>query len=207
MVIGRTGSGKSALLLSLSGNLIRNSGDLFGDGSATAFSDQVAWIQHKTLRENILFGKPFNERWYNNVISACALLPDIKILPAGDETELGEQGVNLSGGQKARIALARAVYSQADVVLLDDVLAAVDAEVAEHIMNKCILGLLKGKCVILATNNLNFLNHADQIICLQEGKMVFNGNLDELQRTELDLSAFTKDEVANDDVEEGEEDL
>jgi len=201
MVIGRTGSGKSALLLSLSGNLIRNSGDLFGDGSATAFSDQVAWIQHKTLRENILFGKAFNERWYNKVISACALLPDIKILPAGDQTELGEQGVNLSGGQKARIALARAVYSQADVFLLDDVLAAVDAEVAEHIMNNCILGLLKGKCVILATNNLNYLSHADQILCLQEGSMVFRGKLVELQQTKLDLSEFTKGHMSN-EVEE-----
>jgi len=205
MVIGKTGSGKSALLYALSGNMIRGSGELYGDGSSTALSDQIAWIQHMTLRDNVLFGKAFDERWYDQVIDACALRPDLKILPAGDETELGEQGVNLSGGQKARIALARAVYSKADVVLLDDVLAAVDAEVAEHIMHNCILGLLKGKCVILATNNLHFLSHADQIVCLQEGNMVFNGNLSELQETTLDLSEFTKTDVARKSEDEKDE--
>jgi len=205
MVIGKTGSGKSALLYALSGNMIRGSGEMYGDGSSTALSDQVAWIQHMTLRDNVLFGKQFDASWYNQVIDACALLPDLEILPAGDETELGEQGVNLSGGQKARIALARAVYSKANVVLLDDILAAVDAEVAEYIMNNCILGLLKDKCVILATNNLNFLSHADQIICLQKGTMVFNGNLTELQKMQWDLSQFTKTVVAEKGDDEKDE--
>lgn len=104
------------------------------------------------MRDNILFGKPFDAEWYKSVVKNCSLLPDFKEMDKGDETEIGEKGINISGGQKARICLARAVYSRAEIYLLDDPLSAVDSKVAKNIFNNCIQGLLKDKTVILVTH-------------------------------------------------------
>jgi ABC-type multidrug transport system fused ATPase/permease subunit len=113
----------------------------------------VVWLQHATIKDNILFGSPFNEKLYKETIRCCALLRDLEILEFGDETEIGEKGVNLSGGQKARISLARAIYSNVTILLLDDPLSAVDAPTAKFLMEEAICGrLVKGRTVILVTH-------------------------------------------------------
>ena len=145
-VVGKVGTGKSSLLSSVLGEIKKVNGEVFKKGSV-AYVSQEAWIQNSTLRDNVLFGKIYNKENYNGVIQACALETDFNILPGGDMTEIGEKGINLSGGQKQRISLARAVYNNADIYLLDDPLSAVDANVAKHIFDHVVGagGLLKNK--------------------------------------------------------------
>ncbi|KFR10532.1 Multidrug resistance-associated protein 7 [Opisthocomus hoazin] len=176
-VVGKVGSGKSSLLAAVTGELIKQSGRVYvcdlehGFGLAT----QEPWIQFTTVRENILFGREYDARLYEEVVEACALSEDLNILPAGDQTEVGENGVMLSGGQKARIALARAVYQEKELYLLDDPLAAVDADVANHLMRKCILGVLKHKTRILCTHRTEFLEKADALLLIDNGRIVKTG--------------------------------
>lgn len=134
-VVGRVGCGKSSLLSALLGEMQKLRGKVSVHGKL-AYVPQQAWIQNLPLRDNILFGKPFDKDLYEAVIDACALGPDLAILPHGDLTEIGEKGINLSGGQKARVSLARAVYQNYDVYLLDDPLSAVDSHVGKHIFEK-----------------------------------------------------------------------
>nr|XP_009486161.1 PREDICTED: multidrug resistance-associated protein 7 [Pelecanus crispus] len=176
-VVGKVGSGKSSLLAAITGELIKQGGRVCvcdleqGFGLAT----QEPWIQFTTVRENILFGREYDARLYEEVVEACALSEDLNILPAGDQTEVGENGVTLSGGQKARIALARAVYQEKELYLLDDPLAAVDADVANHLMRKCILGVLKDKTRILCTHRTEFLEKADALLLIDNGRIVKTG--------------------------------
>uniref|UniRef100_A0A8B9P5N0 ATP-binding cassette, sub-family C (CFTR/MRP), member 10 n=1 Tax=Apteryx owenii TaxID=8824 RepID=A0A8B9P5N0_APTOW len=176
-VVGKVGSGKSSLLAAITGELIKQGGQVYvcdleqGFGLAT----QEPWIQFTSVRENILFGKEYDARLYEKVVEACALSKDLDILPAGDQTEVGENGVTLSGGQKARIALARAVYQEKELYLLDDPLAAVDADVANHLMQKCILGVLKHKTRILCTHRTEFLEKADALLLMDNGRIVRTG--------------------------------
>jgi len=177
MVVGRTGCGKSALLGAILGELEAEDGAKRSIPSfGVAYASQVPWICNATVRENIIFGNDFNKPWYEEVIEACALKPDFKVLGAGDQTEIGENGVNLSGGQKQRIALARAVYSNCGVYLLDDTLSAVDAHVGRHIFEKCIRGILKDKTVVLVTHNLHYLAAADQVILIENGHVIHSGS-------------------------------
>ena len=127
-VVGSVGSGKSSLISALLGEMEKHSGTVNVDGTI-AYVSQIPWIQNATLMDNILFGKPFDKEFYDKVVYACALSSDLSMLPAGDQTEIGEKGINLSGGQKQRVALARAVYSEADIYILDDPLSAVDSHV------------------------------------------------------------------------------
>uniref|UniRef100_A0A8B9CNP0 ATP-binding cassette sub-family C member 10 n=1 Tax=Anser brachyrhynchus TaxID=132585 RepID=A0A8B9CNP0_9AVES len=176
-VVGKVGSGKSSLLAAITGELIKQGGQVYvcdleqGFGLAT----QEPWIQFATVRENILFGRDYDARLYEEVVEACALSEDLNILPAGDQTEVGENGVTLSGGQKARIALARAVYQEKELYLLDDPLAAVDADVANHLMRKCILGVLQHKTRILCTHRTEFLEKADALLLMDNGRIVETG--------------------------------
>ncbi|NXO03084.1 MRP7 protein, partial [Rhinopomastus cyanomelas] len=176
-IVGKVGSGKSSLLAAITGDLIKQGGQVYvcdleqGFGLAT----QEPWIQFTTVRENILFGREYDARLYKEVLEACALSEDLNILPAGDQTEVGENGVTLSGGQKARIALARAVYQDKEFYLLDDPLAAVDADVANHLMQKCILGILKQKTRILCTHRTEFLWQADALLLIDNGRIVKRG--------------------------------
>ncbi|XP_033736231.1 multidrug resistance-associated protein 7-like isoform X2 [Pecten maximus] len=170
-VIGKVGSGKSSLLHAVLAEMCCEEGQvsLRDIHSGFALVAQEAWIQHATIRENILFGRPFNTKKYESVLEAAALNMDLRMLPAGDRTEVGENGVTLSGGQKARVSLARALYQDKDVYLLDDPLAAVDAHVAQHLYDRCIMGLLRNKTRILCTHHTKFLGKADLVIVMDDG--------------------------------------
>ncbi|KAJ7321461.1 Multidrug resistance-associated protein 7 [Desmophyllum pertusum] len=176
-VIGKVGSGKSSLLAAITAEMGKRLGEVFIRKLERGFglAAQEPWIQHGTVKENILFGKPFDVEKYNAVIYACALVEDLQILPAGDETEIGENGVTLSGGQKARVALARAVYQDKEIYLLDDPLAAVDAHVAAHLFHHCIMGLLQTKTRILCTHHTHFLSAADLVVVMEHGAVVLTG--------------------------------
>lgn len=147
-VLGKVGSGKSSLISGLLGEMhkLNPKGKVSINGS-TAYVPQQAWIQNATLRNNILFHGEYDQELYEHIIEACALKPDLAIMPAGDATEIGEKGINLSGGQKQRISLARALYSRADIYMLDDPLSAVDSHVGKHIFDQVIgpKGFLKDK--------------------------------------------------------------
>ncbi|KAI5862830.1 ATP-binding cassette transporter protein YOR1-like protein [Durotheca rogersii] len=169
-VIGTVGCGKSSLLAALAGDMRKTSGKVVL-GASRAFCPQYAWIQNTSVRNNILFGKEMNREWYKKVVKACALQADIDMLPNGDATEIGERGITISGGQKQRLNIARAIYFDADIVLLDDPLSAVDAHVGRHIMDNAIMGLLKDKCRILATHQLWVLNRCDRIVWMDGGKI------------------------------------
>lgn len=171
------GSGKSSLISAILGEMEKLSGTVNCDGSI-AYVPQQAWIQNATVQDNILFGKYLDTNLYNKVIESCALKADIEILPAGDQTEIGEKGVNLSGGQKQRISLARAVYNDADIYLLDDPLSAVDSDVGKHIFENIISskGMLAGKTVILVTHGISYLPQVDEIFMMNEGSIAALGN-------------------------------
>ncbi|XP_016381591.1 multidrug resistance-associated protein 7-like isoform X2 [Sinocyclocheilus rhinocerous] len=176
-VVGKVGCGKSSLLAAITGELSRSGGEVFVRGREQGFglAVQEPWIQHATVQDNIVFGRDFDSMFYQAVIEACALADDLNILPGGDQTEVGENGVTLSGGQKSRLALARAVYMDKEIYLLDDPLAAVDADVAHHLMEKCILGILKNKTRILCTHRIEFVDKADVVVLMDNGMIVKTG--------------------------------
>ncbi|XP_078398933.1 ATP-binding cassette sub-family C member 10 isoform X1 [Cetorhinus maximus] len=181
-VVGKVGCGKSSLLAAILGELNRRDGEVYVSTQKEGFglAVQEPWIQFTTVRENILFGSKYHAKYYQEAIEACALSEDLNVLPNGDQTEVGESGVTLSGGQKARVALARAVYMKKELYLLDDPLAAVDKDVANHLLEKCILGILKDKTVILCTHRTEFLDKADMVVLLENGKIVKAGTPDEI---------------------------
>ncbi|KAK2169807.1 hypothetical protein NP493_1174g00004 [Ridgeia piscesae] len=180
-VVGQVGSGKSSLISALLGEMELMDGQVNVRGSV-AYVPQQAWIQNSTVKGNILFSKDFNESRYRKVIDACALGPDLEILPGGDETEIGEKGINISGGQKQRVSLARAVYQDCQVYLLDDPLSAVDAHVGRHIFDHVVgpNGLLKRKTRLLVTNSVAYLQQMDTIVVLKNGEISEMGTFREL---------------------------
>ncbi|GEQ68087.1 hypothetical protein JCM33374_g1753 [Metschnikowia sp. JCM 33374] len=178
-ITGLIGTGKTSLLNALAGFMTRKAGSIDTVGSLLLCG--VPWIQNTTVKENILFGKPLDEKKYQDVIYACSLESDLEILPAGDQTEIGERGITLSGGQKARISLARAVYADTDIILLDDVLSAVDARVGKHIVNSCLMGLMVERTRILATHQLSLIGDADRIVFLKGDGTIEVGRLDDLK--------------------------
>ncbi|KAH8887388.1 hypothetical protein GQ53DRAFT_292786 [Thozetella sp. PMI_491] len=185
-VIGSVGSGKSSLLAALAGDMRKTNGEVVL-GASRAFCPQYAWIQNTTVKDNILFGKEMDEDWYKEVIEACALQPDLHMLPNGDLTEIGERGITISGGQKQRLNIARAIYFDADIVLMDDPLSAVDAHVGRHIFDNAILGLLKDKCRILATHQLWVLNRCDRIIWMEGGRIQAVDTFDNLMKNSVEF--------------------
>lgn len=170
-VIGAVGSGKSSLLAALAGEMRLTNGNVFVGDNRTAYCQQVAWMQNATIRENITFGREFDPILYERVVGACALRTDFEALPFGDLTEIGEKGITLSGGQKQRLSIARAIYSEAEIVILDDPLSAVDAHVGGHIMNHAICGLLRSKTRLLATHQLHVLSQVDRVIWMRDGSV------------------------------------
>ncbi|XP_069492526.1 multidrug resistance-associated protein 1-like isoform X4 [Ambystoma mexicanum] len=193
-VVGQVGSGKSSLLSAILGEMEKLEGTVQRKGSV-AYVSQQAWIQNAVLQQNILFGSILNKQYYEKVLDACALLPDLELLQNGDQTEIGERGVNLSGGQKQRVSLARAVYSDADIFLLDDPLSAVDVHVGNHLFDKVIgnTGLLKNKTRILVTHSLTVLPETDLIIVMEEGRVAMMGTYEELLNMKTDFAELIQD--------------
>ncbi|KAG6889968.1 hypothetical protein C0992_003448 [Termitomyces sp. T32_za158] len=180
-VFGRVGAGKTSLLSAIIGDMTRREGEVIIRGSI-AYAPQNPWILSATVRENILFSHEYDETFYNLVIEACALGQDLSLLSQGDLTQVGEKGITLSGGQRARISLARAVYARADIVLLDDCLAAVDSHVARHVFDNVIgpHGLLATKARILVTNSIAFVKQFDQLVFIRRGIILENGSYETL---------------------------
>ncbi|XP_067207174.1 multidrug resistance-associated protein 1 isoform X3 [Linepithema humile] len=205
-IVGTVGSGKSSLLSALLGEMDKLSGKVNTKGSI-AYVSQQAWIQNATLQENVLFGKALNKSVYNRVIDACALSPDLKILPAGDQTEIGEKGINLSGGQKQRVALARAVYNDSENYFLDDPLSAVDSHVGKHIFENVIgpNGILKKKTRILVTHGITYLPEVDNIIVLKDGEITENGTYKQLLEKKGAFAEFLVQHLQEVHVDEGSE--
>ncbi|XP_069376946.1 ATP-binding cassette sub-family C member 4-like isoform X2 [Paralichthys olivaceus] len=190
-VIGPVGSGKSSLLSAILRELPHDTGTLEVKGQLSYVSQQP-WVFPGTIRSNILFGGELNPQKYERVLRGCALKKDLELLPDGDLTLIGDRGATLSGGQKARINLARAVYQDADIYLLDDPLSAVDAEVGKHLFEQCICGLLKNKSRILVTHQLQHLKPNDQVLVLKEGHVMAQGTYKELHSSGLDMMSLMR---------------
>ncbi|KAI9103116.1 P-loop containing nucleoside triphosphate hydrolase protein [Phlyctochytrium arcticum] len=191
-VIGDVGSGKSSLIAALLGQIRLVNGEGLKLYGTTAYMSQEAWLLNIMLRENILFGKDFDRKRYNEVVRVCALQRDLTLLVAGDKTEIAERGANLSGGQKQRVSLARTVYYDADIVLLDDPLSAVDQHVGVHIFEECFMKHLKNKTVIVSMNQLQYLARMDYIVVMKEGRIAMQGTFDDLMHNEADFMDFCK---------------
>ncbi|KAJ2786338.1 Transporter of the ATP-binding cassette (ABC) [Coemansia interrupta] len=227
LVAGPTGSGKTSLLSALIGEMNLTHGrillpttrgeSLTGNELAVAgiaYVAQEAWLRNATIRENILFGEPYDQQRYEEVLWMCALKPDLRILIAGDMTEIGERGITLSGGQKQRVALARAVYSSRRILLIDDCLSAVDAPTARHILTECLVGkspLMQGRTRVLVTHHVSLcLPFAQYLVMLHEGNIVTQGSPSELMaqdginhviaELERQHSSIDDDEQTNEDA-------
>lgn len=204
LISGNTGSGKSLLLAGILGEAFLAAGsvsmprstvqntevkfipeDQWIQPNTIAYVAQTAWLENKTIQANILFGAPLVNQRYQETLHVCGLTADLQILEDGDQTEIGEKGINLSGGQKARVSLARAVYSRASVVILDDVLSALDAHIAKHVFEKCINGpLLSGRTRILVTHQVSLcLKTAKYVVALENGTIKHAGFVSDLKRT------------------------
>ncbi|XP_078076757.1 ATP-binding cassette sub-family C member 8 isoform X3 [Mustelus asterias] len=196
MIVGQVGCGKSSLLLAVLGEMQKNSGNVYWNRrrSAVAYAAQKPWILNTTVEENITFGNPFNKQRYKAVIEACSLQPDIDILPQGDQTQIGERGINLSGGQRQRISVARSLYQRTNVVFLDDPFSALDVHLSDHLMQDGILKLLQEekRTVVLVTHKLQYLPHADWIIAMKDGTIQREGTLKDIQNSDPELFELWK---------------
>nr|QCO93577.1 ATP-binding cassette subfamily C member 6 [Chilo suppressalis] len=186
-IIGSVGSGKSSILHLLLNELRATSGRIYLSGPLS-YASQEPWLFVATVRQNILFGLPYNSKKYKEVVRVCALQKDFQQFPHGDQTLVGERGASLSGGQRARINLARAVYRQADVYLLDDPLSAVDAHVGRQLFDECIGGYLRHTTRVLVTHQLHYLKDADYILIMNNGAVEAKGTYDELMSSGLDFA-------------------
>ncbi|KAL8158488.1 hypothetical protein V2J09_000025 [Rumex salicifolius] len=178
-ISGEVGSGKSTLLAAVLGEVpcIQGTVDVYGK---IAYVSQTAWIQSGTIRDNILFGSSMEKDRYQETLEKCSLVKDLELLPCGDMTEIGERGVNLSGGQKQRIQLARALYQNADIYLLDDPFSAVDAHTASNLFNEYVMEALSGKTVLLVTHQVDFLPGFDSVLLMSDGEVLRSGHYHEL---------------------------
>eukprot|EP01038_Epipyxis_sp_PR26KG_P009325 gene9325-12563_t len=187
-VVGSVGSGKSSLLNALLGEMQITKGNVQLDGTV-AYCDQRPWILNDTLRNNVLFGIPYDEERFDMALYAANLGDDIKVLPGGINTQIGERGINLSGGQKARVALARAIYRDADIYLLDDPLSAVDAHVGQFLFKECIQSALSGKTRLLVTHHVQYLSRCDMVIVLEDGLLKAFGTYEEILAAGIEIHA------------------
>ncbi|KAG8769118.1 hypothetical protein FRC12_005151 [Ceratobasidium sp. 428] len=180
-IVGPVGSGKSSLLQGLIGEMRKVGGEIAFGGSV-GYCPQTAWIQSISIRDNIIFGQPYDEKKYQDIVEQVCLQPDFDMLPHGDLTEVGEKGISLSGGQKQRINIARALYFGSGITLFDDSFSALDAHVGQSVFDNVLRagGALDGRTRILVTHKLNFLPHVDYIITLAGGKVIEQGTYTEL---------------------------
>lgn len=194
-VVGAVGSGKSSLMAAILGDILKRKGDVHVNGSM-AYAAQEAWIQNATVRDNILFGLHYDAMRYERAIRVCELEQDLDMLPAGDATEIGEKGVNLSGGQKQRVSMARAVYANADIYLLDDPLSAVDAHVGKAMFDNCICDALQAKSRLLITHQLQHLSKVDRIWVMKDGKFTECGTYKQLMADDGEFCKLIRDHVS-----------
>uniref|UniRef100_A0A8C7YZ36 ATP-binding cassette, sub-family C (CFTR/MRP), member 9 n=1 Tax=Oryzias sinensis TaxID=183150 RepID=A0A8C7YZ36_9TELE len=205
MIVGQVGCGKSSLLLAMLGEMqaidgvvhwskptdceLVHEGNISKNRNSVAYAAQKSWLLNATLEENITFGSPFNKQRYKAVIDACSLQPDIDLLPFGDQTEIGERGINLSGGQRQRICVARALYQNTNIVFLDDPFSALDIHLSDHLMQEGILKFLQDdkRTVVLVTHKLQYLIHADWIIAMKDGSILREGTLKDIQTHDVEL--------------------
>ncbi|XP_019264239.1 PREDICTED: putative ABC transporter C family member 15 isoform X2 [Nicotiana attenuata] len=183
-ICGTVGSGKSSLLSCVLGEMPKLSGNVKISGEV-AYVPQSPWILSGNIKENILFGKPYESVKYDRTVEACALKKDFELFPAGDLTEIGERGINMSGGQKQRIQIARAAYQDADIYLLDDPFSAVDAHTGTHLFQECLRGVLKDKTILYVTHQVEFLPAADLILVMQNGRIAQAGTFEELLKQNI----------------------
>lgn len=192
-IVGRVGSGKSSLLQAILGDIWKINGEVVVHGSI-AYVAQQPWIMNASVKENVVFGHRWDPQFYERTINACALTEDFKTLQDGDQTEVGERGISLSGGQKARLTLARAVYARADIYLLDDCLSAVDQHVGRHLIDNVFgpKGLLAGKTRVLATNSIPVLTEANFVTLLRDGKVLEKGTFEQLMAMKGEVANLIK---------------
>lgn len=166
-----------------------------------SYASQETWLFEGTVRSNIIFIEEFDQRRYKDVVRVCGLEKDFKLMPNGDQTIVGERGISLSGGQKARISLARAVYKQADIYLLDDPLSAVDSHVGKHLFQECIKQFLKNKTCILVTHQLQYLKDVNHLVLMYHGRIESQGTYTEVQQISAEsfLTIQSLDETGNDE--------
>ncbi|KAI8618287.1 P-loop containing nucleoside triphosphate hydrolase protein [Chytriomyces sp. MP71] len=200
-IVGAVGSGKSSLLNAIIGEMKRVKGSV-SFYSNLGYAPQTAWIQNASVKDNILFGRAYDRDRYLRAIRDCALEPDLNALPDGDQTSIGERGINLSGGQKQRVNLARLVYYNADIVLMDDPLSAVDAHVGRYLFENCILGALKDKTRILVTHQLHFLSRADHIVVMRDGEIVEQGAYQSLVNSKGEFATLIENYGTMDEKED-----
>ncbi|XP_067415342.1 ATP-binding cassette sub-family C member 9 isoform X2 [Emydura macquarii macquarii] len=192
MIVGQVGCGKSSLLLAILGEMQTLEGKVHWNNRnrySVAYAAQKPWLLNATVEENIIFGSPFNKQRYKAVTDACSLQPDIDLLPFGDQTEIGERGINLSGGQRQRICVARALYQNTNIVFLDDPFSALDIHLSDHLMQEGILKFLQEdkRTLILVTHKLQYLPHADWIIAMKDGYVLREGTLKDIQTKDIEL--------------------
>ncbi|KAG8764714.1 hypothetical protein FRC12_007931 [Ceratobasidium sp. 428] len=217
MVVGPTGCGKTSLLMALLGEMHfvpRGPDSWFSlpREGGVAFAAQEAWVQNDTIRNNILFGSEYDEGRYNTVVSQCALESDLLLFDAGNQTEVGEKGITLSGGQKARISLARAIYSKAEIILLDDVLSALDAHTARWVVDKCFKGdLMSGRTTIIVTHNVEMVGEvAEFVVSLgPNGRIISQGSVTEtiqsITKLRTDIEKGKRDEKRGEPIKDDKE--
>ncbi|XP_039203312.1 ATP-binding cassette sub-family C member 9 isoform X4 [Crotalus tigris] len=204
MIVGQVGCGKSSLLLAILGEMQTLEGKVhwnrihesepsveasWRNRFSVAYAAQKPWLLNATVEENIIFGSPFNKQRYKTVTDACSLQPDIDLLPFGDQTEIGERGINLSGGQRQRICVARALYQNTSIVFLDDPFSALDIHLSDHLMQEGIVKFLKDdkRTLVLVTHKLQYLPHADWIIAMKDGTVLREGTLKDIQTKDVEL--------------------
>ena len=209
LIIGRVGSGKSSLLLSLLSEMHRQRGTVTLPHSQhrIAYTAQIPFLASASIRSNIVFGLPYEPEWYERVLEACALDVDVNRFASGDSTVVGENGLTLSGGQKMRVSLARAVYARADVYLLDEPLGAVDASVGQHLFNGLfgVNGLLRGRTVLLVTHQVQYAPHCDVVLMMDGGRVVEMGSYEQLQARGIDFRAIVSDAHTGDGLATSED--
>ena len=213
-VVGKVGSGKSSLLRAIVNEIVQTHGRVLKNGSI-ALIPQEAFMINDTIKNNILFGKEYDAERYSEVLRICQLMGDLDILPARDSTQIGERGINLSGGQKQRISIARAVYSDSDIYLIDDALSALDAHVGSKIMGEVFCGELENRTRVMVTHQLDLLKDCDSVVLMKHGRIVVSGSLQDVKKN-ADFKEFymesraksrkesLSDEELASDLEQGE---
>ncbi|XP_078680321.1 ATP-binding cassette sub-family C member 9-like isoform X2 [Branchiostoma floridae x Branchiostoma belcheri] len=209
LVIGPNAGGKTSLVNAILGEMKLLAGDVAWclEKNKVSFHAQKGWLFNARLRDNIVFGQPFNQARYDRVISACSLQADIDILPQGDQTEIGERGIWLTPGQKRRVSVARAIYYSSDIVILDDPLSFLDVHEGSHMMQEGILGMLReeNRTVILVTHKLEYLKEADNILVMRDGHVTHQGTFSEITTEDPSLYQMWKNTISSQAQQEEEE--